>query len=377
MEYINLKAQYNFLKDDIDANIQKVLDSAQFIMGDMVKEFEQELAQYVGVEHAISCSDGTAALQLIYMAYGIGKGDAVFCPDMTFIASIEPAVMLGAAPVFCDIDAKTYNIDAESLEIQIKAVIHEGKLTPKAIVAVDFLGNPADFSKLRVLADRYGLLLIEDAAQGMSAGISGKRCGSFGDIAVTSFFPSKPLGCYGDGGAVFTNDAHIAEVIQSLRVHGKGEDKYHNIRIGMNSRLDNIQAGILLAKLKELPNEIEKRQKIAQLYNNLLCDSVIVPYTEENHISAYAQYVVCAEDAIAREQVRTALSAKQIPTILYYPTPMHMLPVFAETNQYGMQFPNAVSYSESSFGIPFSPYITQNEQKNVAKVIQSFYKAKR
>lgn len=203
MEYINLKAQYAQLRDKINENVQHVLENANFIMGDYVEQFERELAAYIGVKNVIACSDGTAALQLIYMAHGIGTGDAVFCPDMTFIASVEPAVMLGAVPVFCEIDAKTYNINPESLKKQINAVIKEGKLRAKAIVAVDFLGNPADYEQLRAIAKEYGLLLIEDAAQSIGASIKGRKCGSFGDIAATSFFPSKPLGCYGDGGGDF------------------------------------------------------------------------------------------------------------------------------------------------------------------------------
>ena len=202
MEFIDLKAQYAALKTEIDENIAGVLADTHFILGEKEQEFEEKLASYVGVKHVVGCSDGTAALQLIYMAYGIGHGDAVFCPDMTFVASVEPACMLGAEPIFCDIDPRTYNIAADSLERQIKAVLAEGRFTPKAIVAVDFIGNPADYDKIREIANEYHLLLIEDAAQGMGASVQGVKCGALGDIAATSFFPSKPLGCYGDGGAI-------------------------------------------------------------------------------------------------------------------------------------------------------------------------------
>lgn len=369
MEYINLKVQYKHLEDKINENIGHVLENANFIMGDCVGQFEQELAEYVGVKNVIACSDGTAALQLIYMAYGIGAGDAVFCPDMTFIASIEPAVMLGATPVFCEIDAKTYNIDPESLERQINAVIKEGKLRAKAIVAVDFLGNPADYGRLDTIAKKYGLLLIEDAAQGVSADIKGRKCGSFGDIAATSFFPSKPLGCYGDGGAVFTNDDETAQVLRSLRVHGKGIDKYHNVRIGINSRLDTIQAAILLPKLKELPFEIEKRQEAAAYYEKLLKDYVITPYVAEDYTSAYAQYVVMSESMVQRDNIRNKMQEGNIPSLLYYPCPMHNMPVFQGIETYGMNYDNTVRYSETSFGIPFSPYITKEEQEQVVKAI--------
>lgn len=369
MEYINLKAQYEHLKDRIDKNIQHVLECADFIMGDWVELFEQELAAYVGVKNVIACSDGTAALQLIYMTHGIGAGDAVFCPDMTFIASVEPAVMLGATPVFCEIDAKTYNIAPESLEAQIKAVNAEGKLRAKAIVAVDFLGNPADFEQLNAIAEKHGLLLIEDAAQSISADIRGKKCGSFGNIAATSFFPSKPLGCYGDGGAVLTNDDELAQIIRSLRVHGKGVDKYHNIRIGINSRLDTLQAAVLLPKLKELPFEIEKRQEIAAYYQKLLGDYVVTPHVAEGCVSAYAQYVIAVKDATQRNKIRNNMQACGIPSLLYYPCPMHDMPVFQGIETYGMDFGNTVRYSKASFGIPFSPYITRAEQEQVAKAI--------
>lgn len=369
MEYINLKAQYKHLESKINENIRYVLENANFIMGDLVGRFEQEMAEYVGVRNVIACSDGTAALQLIYMAYGIGTGDAVFCPDMTFIASIEPAAMLGATPVFCEIDAKTYNIDPESLERQIIAVNKEGKLRAKAIVAVDFLGNPAEYKRISAIAEKYGLLLIEDAAQGIGADIEGRKCGSFGDIAATSFFPSKPLGCYGDGGAVFTNDDEMAQILRSLRVHGKGIDKYHNIRIGINSRLDTMQAAVLLPKLKELPIEIEKRQEIAAYYEKLLGDYVVTPYVEKGNISAYAQYVVMAKSGEQRDMIRSNMQQCDIPSLLYYPCPMHKMPIFQEIETYGMSYDNTIRYSETSLGIPFSPYITKAEQEQVAKAI--------
>lgn len=375
MEYINLKAQYRHLEDKINENIRHVLENANFIMGDLVGQFEQKLAEYVGVKNVVACSDGTAALQLIYMAHGIGAGDAVFCPDMTFIASIEPAVVLGATPVFCEIDARTYNIDPRSLEQQIIAVKKEGKLQPKAIVAVDFLGNPADFERLDAIAMKYGLLLIEDAAQSIGSDSNGRKCGSFGNIAATSFFPSKPLGCYGDGGAVFTNDDEMAHIIRSLRVHGKGSDKYHNVRIGINSRLDTIQAAVLLPKFGELSIEIEKRQEAAAYYEQLLGDYVATPFVAEGDTSAYAQYVVMAKDEAQRDAIRSNMQRQGIPSLLYYPCPMHNMPVFQGVETYGMRYDNTNHYSETSFGIPFSPYITRGEQDQVAKAIITAIKA--
>ena len=261
MEFIDLKSQYKAYKNDFDASIATVVENAEFIGGRFVKQLEDELAKYVGRKHCVSCGNGTDALQLAYMAYGVGKGDAVFCPDMTYISSIEPAAMLGATPVFVDIDSVSYNIDPKDLRTKIEQVKAEGKLNPKFVVAVDFLGNPADYDDIEPICKEYDLVLIEDAAQGMGGLYNGKKLCSFGDIATTSFFPSKPLGCYGDGGAVFTDDDNIANLLRSYCVHGKGSSKYDNVRIGVNSRLDNIQAGVLCVKLAHLEEEMAKRQK--------------------------------------------------------------------------------------------------------------------
>ena len=370
MEFIDLKMQYDCLREDINDSIRKVLDSSHFIMGESVKEFEQELARYLGVKHCISCSDGTTALQLIYMAYGIGAGDAIFCPDMTFIASVEPACMLGATPVFCDIDSRTYNIDVGSLERQINMVLEEGRLNPKVIIAVDFVGNPADYIEIEKIAKKYRLILIEDAAQGMGASYKGRRCGIFGDIAATSFFPTKPLGCYGDGGAVFTNDDATNDVLRSLRVHGKGKTKYDNIRIGINSRLDTIQAAILLVKLNELSNEIDMRQKTAERYNTTLKDIVVTPHIDKDNISSYAQYIVRTESSERKKCIMQTLNSYDIPTIQYYPTPMHRLPVFQHLCHYGERFDETEKYCETAFGIPFSPYLSEENQEKIIDVIR-------
>lgn len=369
MKFIDLGRQYQYLQDEIDKNIKDVIDGTDFILGSKVTELERRLAEYTGVKHAIACSNGTAALQLIYMAANIGTGDAVFCPDMTFIASIEPACLLGATPVFCEIKMDTYNISPASLENQIENVLTEGKLTPKAIVAVDFLGNPADYNLLKEIAAKYKLLLIEDAAQSMGASYNGIKCGALGDIAATSFFPSKPLGCYGDGGAVFTNDDNIAELIRSLRVHGKGKTKYDNTYIGINSRLDSIQAAILLPKLGVLDEEICKRQEIAGYYSKLLEGKIKLPLITERSISAYAQFVLMAESMEQREYLQKSLEESGIPTIRYYPNPMHRLPVFEGINTYGEQLTNTDQYAECSFGIPFSPYICKEEAEQVADCI--------
>ena len=373
MEYINLKAQYQVMKEEINNRVLRVMENSDFIMGKAVYEFEDMLAKYIGVKHVISCGNGTEALQLVYMLYGIGTGDAVFCPAMTFIASVEPACLLGATPVFCDIDNNSYNILPESLEEQIKKVKKEGKLKPKAIIAVDFLGNPADYDSVHQITKKYNLLLIEDAAQSMGASYKGRMCGSLGDIASTSFFPSKPLGAYGDGGAVFTNDNKAAEILRSLRIHGKGVSEYDNIRIGINSRLDTLQAEILKIKLEYLEKEIKNRQNIAAQYSTGLARYVKAPFVNRDVISSYAQYVICVHNRKEREELRRYLKEHGVPTIIYYPNPLHALPVFAELNNYEERLENAEKYAETNIGIPFSPYITDDEQKKVISIINEYF----
>ena len=390
MQFIDLAAQYRALKPQMDARIQAVLDNAQFIMGAEVAQLEQELAGYAGLKHCVTCANGTDALQLLFMAYGAGARDAVFCPDVTFIATIEPACMLGATPVFCDIEPDTYNISAASLEKQIKAVLTEGKLRPKAVIAVDFLGNPCDFEAIEAICRKYNLILIEDAAQSFGASSRGKRCGSYGHSAITSFFPAKPLGCYGDGGAIFTNDDNIADVCESLRVHGKGPGgKYANVRIGVNSRLDTLQAAVLLTKLEALPQEMAARQTAASYYNEAFSGRYTTPYIPESSQSAYAQYALLAKDGADRGAALERLNAAGIPNMVYYPTPLHKLPVFASANSaetspatspadspsdspsdspassYGETFPVSTDYCDRTFSIPFHPYLTKEEQDRV------------
>lgn len=373
MEFINLKAQYTVLKQQIDDNIQEIIEKAQFIGGSQVKEFEEKLAKYVGRKYCITCGSGTDALQLAYMAYGVGKGDAVFCPDMTFIASIEPAVLLGATPIFCDIEEDTYNLCPVSLERQIKKVIEEGHLKPKAVVSVDFLGNPAKIDEISAICKKYNIIMIEDGAQSMGASYKGRKCCSFGDIATTSFFPSKPLGCYGDGGAVFTDNEHTAELIESYKVHGKGPlGKYHNVRIGINSRLDTMQAGVLLPKLEILEDEISKRQMIAQRYNEALGDILQIPRITSEGISSYAQYCVLAENSKQRENIIEHLKKKDIPSLIYYPTQLHTLEAFVPCRK--LDFPNAKKYAECNFGLPFSPYMTKVEQDLVIESVKELLK---
>lgn len=371
MEFIDLGAQYRTLKTEIDANIQAVLNSAQFIGGPFVKELEKKLAGSVGRRHCLTCANGTDALQAAYMALGIGPGDAVFCTDITMVASAEPAKMLGASIVFCDIDSRTYNLSSRSLERQIQAVLAEGRLTPKVVVAVDIFGNPCDYDAIVPICERYGLTLVEDAAQSFGASYHGQRCGSFGRIATTSFFPAKPLGCYGDGGAIFTDDDGLDKLCRSLCVHGKGPGgKYDNVRVGVNSRLDAIQAAVLLPKLRALEDyELDARQTAARRYDAAFAGKLVTPFVAEGCISAYAQYVLLADNSEQRDRIVAHLKQQGIPTMVYYPTPQHVLPVFRNEPQYGESFENAGNYCARTFSVPMNPYLGNEEQQMVIDAV--------
>lgn len=371
MQFIDLKAQYSALKTEIDQNIQSVLDTGVFIGGPYVKELEEKLANFVGRKHCITCANGTDALQIAYMVAGVGVGDAVFCPDMTFISSTEPAKMFGATPVFCDITRDTYCLCPESLERQIQAVLAEGKLSPKAVVAVDILGNPCDYDAIAAICERYGLVLIEDAAQSFGAVYHGKKCCAFGQIATTSFFPAKPLGCYGDGGAIFTDDDELADVMRSICVHGKGPGgKYDNVRVGINSRLDAMQAAILLSKLKALAEyETLARQEVANRYSQAFTGKLTTPHVSEQCMSIWAQYALLAADTAQRDRIVAHLSSNQIPNMIYYPTPQHALPVFQQEPCYGEQFVNAIDYCARTFSLPMHPYLSEADQKHVIDTV--------
>lgn len=370
MQFIDLKAQYEKLKEEIDTRIRQVLEHNIFIMGPEVEEFEQALSAFTGSRHVISCASGTDALQLVFMAYGIGRGDAVFCPDVTFIASVEPACMLGATPVFCDITPDTYDIDPKSLELQIQNVLKAGAHRPRAVVAVDFLGNPAAMDEIRAVCDKYSLLLIEDAAQSFGAQYQGKKCCSLGAVACTSFFPAKPLGCYGDGGAVFTDDDELARICRSLRVHGKGTSKYDNVRVGMNSRLDTIQAAIMLPKLKALEEyEMELRQRVAARYNEAFRGRLTTPHVAQGNISTYAQYALLAANTQQRDRIMAGLKQKGVPTMIYYPTPQHALKVFEGNPYVNCSFENADRYCALTFSLPMHPYLSEADQGFIIETV--------
>jgi dTDP-4-amino-4,6-dideoxygalactose transaminase len=354
IQFIDLAAQYQHLKTKIDARIKTVLEHGNYIMGPEVQELESELAKYVGVKHAITCANGTDALTLAMMVLDIKPGDAVFCPTFTFFATAEVIAYEGATPVFVDSDEATFNICPIDLEKRIQATIAEGKLTPKAIIAVDLFGLPANYPEIQKIADKYNLKLVEDAAQGFGGEIDGKRAGSFGDIATTSFFPAKPLGCYGDGGAIFTNNDEYAELVKSYRVHGKGKDKYDNVRIGMNSRLDTIQAAILLEKLAEFPTELINRNKAADNYEKTLSSKYQTPQVPEGYVSSWAQYTLLSDN---RDVDMAKYKEQGIPTMIYYGTCMHEQTAFSQLGYQAGDFPIAERFAKSVFSLPMHGYL--------------------
>lgn len=367
MEFIDLKAQYEHLKDRIDSRIQKVLQHGHYIMGPEVQELEQNLATYVGVKHAITCANGTDALQLAMMVLGIEEGDAVFVPTFTFFATAEVVAFAKATPIFVDSDSRTFNIDPEKLEAAILGVIAEGKLQPKAIIAVDLFGLPADYPKIEAIAKKYNLKLVEDAAQGFGGSINGKKAGSFGDIATTSFFPAKPLGCYGDGGAVFTNDDDFAELLRSYRVHGKGVDKYDNVRIGMNSRLDTIQAAILLEKLAVFPVELELRTEVARAYTSVLCEKFITPLVPVEYVSSWAQYTLVSDD---REALMACLKERKLPSMIYYSKCMHKQTAFLDFAQ--KELTVAEGLSGRVFSLPMHAYLQEHDLARICETLLNY-----
>lgn len=373
MQFRDLKQQYQVLKEDIDQAMVKVATDCNFISGAQVAELEKELAEYVGVKHCVTCANGTDALSIAMMTWGIKEGDAVFVPDFTFFSSGEIVAHCGATPIFVDVDKDTFNICPESLEDAIKKVEEEGKLSPKAVVAVDLFGLPADFTKIEPIAKKYGLLILEDGAQGFGGQIDGKRACSFGDISTTSFFPAKPLGCYGDGGAVFTDNDEWAEIMRSIRVHGKGTMKYDNVRIGLNSRLDTMQAAILSVKLKAFEDyEVEGVNKAAELYTELLKDTVKTPVTPEGFYSSWAQYTIQLESKEERDALQGALKQADIPSMVYYPKPMHTQKAFKLSDNYEFDCSNTEELCDTVLSLPMHPYLKEEDIRKVAEVIKEF-----
>lgn len=381
MQFIDLRAQYEVLKDQINENIQAVLNSGQYMMGDFVKQLEEELANYVGAKYCVTCANGTDALSLALMVWDIKKGDAVFLPSFTFYSTAEVVSLLGATPIFVDTDPRTFNIDTVKLEKAIQQVKKDGKLTAKVIIPVDLFGLPANYDEIIKIAEAHSLLILEDAAQGFGGSLHGKMAGSFGDISTTSFFPAKPLGCYGDGGAIFTDNKAYYDLLTSLRVHGKGTFKYDNVRVGMNSRLDTIQAGILLPKLHAFKEyEMNKRNEFAKMYTELLKNFVKTPYVPEDMISSWAQYTLILNSNEERDFLQTKLKEKNIPTMVYYPKPLHQQTVYQDYCYNLGDLKECEHISKCVLSLPMHPYLTkemvEEVSKNVKKALEEFRNGK-
>lgn len=372
MQFRDLQHQYQVLKADIDKAILDVVDSGTYIMGPQVGELERQLACYVETRHCISCASGTDALTLALKAWGVRQGDAVFVPDFTFSASVEAVLSEGATPVFVDVDRDTFNIDPTDLENKIGATIRKGDLTPKVIIAVDLFGLPANYPAIRRIADSHGLLILEDGAQGFGGSLDGKRSCSFGDISTTSFFPSKPLGCYGDGGACFTDNDEWAALMDSYRMHGKGSSKYENVRVGMNSRLDTIQASVLQVKLRALAGELAAVKQVAAEYTTRLADIVGTPVVPDGFQSSWAQYTIKLNSQTERDGLQAYLREEGIPSMVYYPIPMHRQVAYRALGQPGAHCPVAGKLCETVLSLPIHSYISSEEINVVCNAIKTF-----
>ncbi|MCI0496114.1 DegT/DnrJ/EryC1/StrS family aminotransferase [candidate division KSB1 bacterium] len=391
MHFIDLAAQQKRIRDKIESHIATVLDHGDYIMGPEVKLLEERLAQYVGTKHAVGCSSGTDALLMALMAHQVGPGDAILTSPFTFIATAEVISLLGATPVFVDIDRVTFNLDPAELELAIQAVqkndaaiypipktnaalnTQGSTLVPKGIIVVDLFGLVADYEKIGSIAEAHKLFVIEDAAQSFGAEFNGRKSCAFGSIACTSFYPAKPLGCYGDGGMCFTDDDKLDDAMESIRVHGKGQDKYDNIRIGINGRLDTLQAAILLSKFDIFPEEIELRQEVANRYTTMLNlrSNTQLPAVPEGYKSAWAQYSILAENEAQRSNLQSKLKAAGIPTAIYYPKPLHLQSAFAALGYRKGDFLISEETAGRIFSVPMHPYLTKREQEKIAEVFRS------
>ena len=370
MQFRDLKTQYNVLKDEMDKAILEVVASSAYVMGPKIKEMETAFADYVGVKHCIACNSGTDALLLALKVWDVKAGDAVFVPSFTFFASAEVIAMQGATPVFVDVDKDTFNMDVADLEHKIEQTVKAGKLKPRVIIAVDLFGLPADFMAIRKLANKYQLYVLEDGAQGFGGRIGEQKACTFGDISTTSFFPAKPVGCYGDGGAVFTDNDKWAELLESYHIHGKGSDRYDNVRIGMNSRLDSIQAAILLVKLKAFKEyELVDVNKVAARYTEKLKGVVKTPVIPDGFYSSWAQYTIQVENKEVRAKLQAALKACDIPTAIYYPIPMHRQTAFNYLNLDENRCPVSDQLADTVISLPIHPYLSESDQDMICKVV--------
>ena len=373
MQFRDLHAQYMVLKPEIDAAMLDVIEEGRFISGPQVSQLESQLAEYVGVAHCITCANGTDALQLALMVWGVGPGDAVFVPDFTFFSSGEVVSAVGATPVFVDVDARSFNIDPMKLEAAIRSVDAEGRLRPRVVVAVDLFGLPADYPAICEICESHQLLLLEDGAQGFGGAIGSKRACSFGDISTTSFFPAKPLGCYGDGGAVFTDNDEWAALIRSYAVHGKGSMKYDNVRIGMNSRLDTVQAAILQVKLAAFADhEVDDVNRVADWYDEALAGApLVLPKRYEGITSSWAQYTVQLPDGADRAALQAKLKEQGIPTMVYYPKPMNRQTAFEGACLIPEPCEVTASLCNTVLALPMGPYVTQASVNAIATAIKN------
>ena len=365
MEFLDLKTQQNRIRKPLEKRFSAILDHGAYIMGPEVYELEEKLADYCGVKHAISCSSGTDALLIPLMAWGIGPGDAVFTTPFTYVATAEVIALLGATPVFVDVYDSTFNIDCEKLEIAIQDTIKNGKLKPKAIIPVDLFGVPARYRLIQEIANTYNLRVIEDAAQSFGGSIGSKKVGTFGDIAATSFYPAKPLGCYGDGGAMFTNDDHLAEQCKAIRIHGTSLDKYNSEVIGLNGRLDSMQAAVLLEKLTIFDEELAMRSKVSNYYRKYLNDAQCIP---ENYHSSHALFSITFDSHKKREEIVNTLKQNNIPSVIYYKYPIHLMKGFGYLGYKDGDFPISEGLSQKIVSLPMHPYLQKEE---IDQVIES------
>ena len=373
MQFRDLKTQYTVLKDEMDKAILDVVASGAFVMGPKIKEMETAFAEYVGAKHCVACNSGTDALLLALKAWDVKESDAVFVPSFTFFASAEVIAMQGATPVFVDVDRDTYNICMADLERKIEQTMKAGKLKPRVIIAVDLFGLPADFKAIRKIAEKYNLYVLEDGAQGFGGRIGEQKACTFGDISTTSFFPAKPVGCYGDGGAVFTDNDEWAALIESYHIHGKGSDRYDNVRIGMNSRMDSIQAAVLLVKLKAFAeHELEDINMVSSRYTEKLKDIVKTPIVPEGFYSSWAQYTLQVENKEVRNGLQVALKALDIPTAIYYPIPMHRQTAFNYLNINDNLCPISDQLADTVISLPIHPYLTEKDQDMICEAVCNY-----
>lgn len=368
MQFIDLATQKDRIRGAVMARFESIVDRVQFVMGPEVAELESKLAAFAGTKHCLSCSSGTDALLIALMAKGIGPGDAVLTTPFTFVATAEVVSLTGATPIFVDIEPESFNIDPSKLEKGVEDARRKG-LEPKALIPVDLFGLPADYRRLEPEASRLGLWILEDACQGFGGSQGGRMAGAFGLVGATSFFPAKPLGCWGDGGAIFTDDDELAELMVSVRVHGGGADKYSNVRIGLNGRLDSLQAAVLLEKFEIFPEELDLRDRVAAAYGERLRERVTVPSVPEGYRSAWAQYSVLARDRKDREQLMGALQKEGIPSVIYYKIPLHLQEAYAALGCSAGDFPVTEDVASRIFSLPMHPYLREEEIEKVSSVI--------